>query len=74
MEFLNLKKEKVRQYFNNIESCVLNKQEICIKYLDFGFKKVRLIVYDFEFLAHIEKQLAFCVKDTPLEFNSTLFL
>lgn len=43
-----------------------------VKYIDLGVKTVRLVVHSPEFMPHIERQLAFSLKDEAVGYDATL--
>ena len=74
MQFKNFTKEKIIACFKNLDDYLSKFPKLWVKYLDLGFKIVRLIGLNDSFLFHIENQLNFCLKDYSTNYDDTLIL
>ncbi len=75
MNFTNIPQEELSSYFANINTYLESNFEIqWTKYLDLGVKKVRLISYSKEFLAHVEKHMGYVLCDSLDSYGATIVL
>ncbi len=67
--------EKIREYNDNLLKFIKSNNDVkYIFYLDLGVKTVRLICYSEEFIPHIQKQLAYSLKENAEKYDTTIIL
>lgn len=75
MRIDNPTKEKLREYNDNLLKYIqANNSLVRTFYLDLGVKIVRLLCYSEEFIPHIQKQLAYTLKENSEKYDTTIIL
>ena len=75
MRIDNPTKEKLREYNDNLLKYIqANNSLVRTFYLDLGVKIVRLLCYSKEFIPHIQKQLAYTLKENSEKYDTTIIL
>ncbi len=73
MKFEKLPRVVLNEFFNNLNEHLLkNKPQALIKYVNLGSKIVRLLIYDINYLPHIERQMSFIIMDSAKEYDATI--
>ena len=67
-------KETLRQYFDKIAAHVQQKPLCFTKYIDLGVTVIRVLSYDNGFLAHMQRQLTYVLRDEADHYDETLVL
>lgn len=72
MQFNNISNEKLRSYYDNLNEHLQSKSPKIERFLNLGPKVVRLVILSMEFLPHIEKQLAYSLRDFSSGYDATI--
>ena len=74
MKINDLTENEIKHCFANIETYLSVFEPKWVKYLDLGYKVIRLISYSQEFLPLVEKQLTYVLKDSVKKYDATIIL
>lgn len=66
---------ELNEIFTNLDLYLkTNFAKPIVKFLDLGVQKVRLLIYNEEFVPHIEKQMTYVLRDNSDNYDATLVL
>ena len=75
MRIKNPTEAKLKEYNDNLLNYIeTNNFLVRIFYLDLGVKIIRLLCYSDEFIPHIQKQLAYTLKEKSKRYDTTIIL
>lgn len=74
MRINNPKREELKIYFENLDTYIQTKGIKWIKYIDLGCKIIRLINFSDKFTPHVEKQLAYSLKNNAPKYDATVVI
>ena len=67
-------KKTLSAYFERLKACAESKPIAFVKYLDLGVKVIKVVSHHKDFLAHMQRQLTYVLRDEADHYDETLVL